>query len=353
MLAGLVPYGPAKSRIVAARKSAYLTGFRRLLKVLSRTSCLTALSALWLGACHPRLVMPDLQGPFEGRQWPEEPDEAHVRHVGSLVLPHQSLARPIAVACAEGRVAVADPLAGAAFVLDLDRKRWRLVRPPRGAERSTPTGVGLLSDGTLLIVDAQRRELQSLPPKKGRRAIPLLQDSELVRPTAIEMLNDSEAVLVDTGGHQLYLVNIAEGSMQSIGPGRGLVGEGFNFPVDAAPSEDGSLYVSDGLNAVIQRLSNDSVSLVAGGVGLGGPALIRPKGLAVDTAGRLHVVDAGMQHVQVYGADGSLAGRYGGPGPGEGSLALPAGICIESNLVYVADSLNRRVQVYSLVDLED
>ncbi|MEQ1571974.1 MAG: hypothetical protein ABMA64_40475, partial [Myxococcota bacterium] len=66
----------------------------------------------------------------------------------------------------------------------------------------------------------------------------------------------------------------------------------------------------------------------------------------VDEWGQLHVVDAGMQHVQVYAPDGALVGRYGGPG----QLALPSGICIDGRTVFVADSLGGRVVVFELTE---
>ena len=51
----------------------------------------------------------------------------------------------------------------------------------------------------------------------------------------------------------------------------------------------------------------------------------RPKGVAVDQEGRIYVVDAATQVVQLFDADGKLLMFFGRAGSGtEGELSLPA-----------------------------
>lgn len=299
-------------------------------------------------ACQGRLRVPDLAGPYEGVAWPAPPDAPRVRYVGALELPSQGFALPLGVACARDKVAVADARASVVYVLDLSRRRWTVVRPPPGDEPSTPVGVAWLPDGSVVLVDATRRTVSRTDGRSRGKARVLVQGGPLVRPTAVRHLGDDVLLVVDTGGHRLYEVSASDGTVTPVGPDRGAAGEGFNFPVDVAAADDGSLFVADGMNAVVQQLQGEALSTVAGDLGDFG--LVRPKGIALDGAGQLHVVDAGLQDVQVYRTDGVFVGRYGGPGPGDGALALPARICIEGQLVFVADSLNRRLQVYALQD---
>jgi hypothetical protein len=52
----------------------------------------------------------------------------------------------------------------------------------------------------------------------------------------------------------------------------------------------------------------------------------RPKGIAVDPAGRIHVVDAAFNNVQIFNDRGDLLMPYGGPGPHRANLDLPADV---------------------------
>ncbi len=72
----------------------------------------------------------------------------------------------------------------------------------------------------------------------------------------------------------------------------------------------------------------------------------RPRGLAVDDAGRIWVVDGGNDRVVVLDPFLSLVASVGSSGDGIGQFRSPWGIAIDSmGRVAVADSLNRRVQV--------
>jgi DNA-binding beta-propeller fold protein YncE len=50
--------------------------------------------------------------------------------------------------------------------------------------------------------------------------------------------------------------------------------------------------------------------------------------VAVDAQGRVYVVDAAFENVQVFDAEGRLLMFFGGPGHNPGDLGLPAGIAI-------------------------
>jgi hypothetical protein len=54
----------------------------------------------------------------------------------------------------------------------------------------------------------------------------------------------------------------------------------------------------------------------------------RPKGVAVDQEGRIYVVDAGLNAVQVFDDQMRLLIYFGWPGLEAGSLNLPSGIAV-------------------------
>lgn len=80
-----------------------------------------------------------------------------------------------------------------------------------------------------------------------------------------------------------------------------------------------------------------------------------PRGVAVDGAGRVYVTDTGNERIMVYEvaeADGQIQATYlyqiGTMGPDLGQFVEPVGIAVDaSGWVYVADTLNGRVQVFS------
>jgi hypothetical protein len=62
------------------------------------------------------------------------------------------------------------------------------------------------------------------------------------------------------------------------------------------------------------------------------------------------VVDAAFENVQIFDPEGRLLLPFGGPGTGPGEFTLPGGVFLDSsNTIWVADSFNRRVQVFRLL----
>jgi DNA-binding beta-propeller fold protein YncE len=83
-----------------------------------------------------------------------------------------------------------------------------------------------------------------------------------------------------------------------------------------------------------------------GKLGDGAGDFDKPKGVALDSAGHVYVVEGLNDVVQIFDASGRLLLVFGGSGAGDGQLWLPTGITIAYDIVYVADSANRRVQVF-------
>lgn len=318
---------------------------------VNRLALALVAAVLGLPGCARRvpvsLERPAADGPF----WPSPPDTPRVGWVASLVMPGTGFGRPLDVACGrEHQVAVADPDAGAVWLVDLERGRYRVRRTAGGEPLGTPVAVDVGGDGRLFVSDPARNAV--FVASSARRPLRrLVQGPPISRPTGLHALADGGVLVVDSGSHRIWEVPAEGGAPVVRGGGRGGIGEGFNFPVDVVTTPWDELLVADSLNAAVQVVdASGSIRFLAGGAGPKSDQLVRPKGLAVDALGQVHLVDAGMQHVQVYDQQGRLLGRYGRPGDGPGELALPGGICIdEHHHIFVADSLNRRVEVYLLL----
>lgn len=283
-------------------------------------------------ACAHTVPLPLGAPPADGPVWPAPPDPPRVAWVGAIGAP----GRPLDVGCGGGRLAIVD---AERSIRVIDAVRSRDERP-RGGPRA-PIGASIEPDGTVWAVDAAAGALFRLDPG-GRAWSPVRVDLPLSRPTAVVRRDEQHLAVVETGAHRVSTVDLGTGGVQPLG-GRGEIGVGFNFPLDVV-ARDGELWVVDGMNAAVQAIADGPPRQLVRAT------FVRPKGLAVDHLGRLHVVDGGMQHVQVYDpATGAWLGRYGQPGDGPGELALPSGICIDGDRVYVADSLNQRIQVFALL----
>ena len=129
-------------------------------------------------------------------------------------------------------------------------------------------------------------------------------------------------------------------------PGNGK-GE-FSSPSGVATDRNGYPFVADTLNNRIQRFNNSGEYVSEfGGAGSGEGALVAPRGVAVDPRGYVYVTSGNS--IFLFGVDGTYITKWGGTGSGDGQLSDPQGIAVNSTgtAVYVADTGNRRIQVFA------
>jgi DNA-binding beta-propeller fold protein YncE len=129
---------------------------------------------------------------------------------------------------------------------------------------------------------------------------------------------------------------------------------GLSFPNGVAADSAGNVYVTDGNNGRLIVLGPDDQVLAQIGRGVGDGNLGLPRGVAIDGQDRVYVGDATGQGVFVYGTlkpgetHLQYLGFFGGEGASNGQFLFPTGVNLDARgRVYVADSGNDRVQVWS------
>ena len=119
----------------------------------------------------------------------------------------------------------------------------------------------------------------------------------------------------------------------------------FVAPVGVAPLPDGGVLVSDAELGVVVSLAADGTPRRLIGDGL----LDRPTGVVYDApSARIFVADTRANDIKVLDAnDGSLLFTFGGEGESAGYLNAPTYLAATSERIYVSDTLNARIQVFS------
>ncbi len=84
-----------------------------------------------------------------------------------------------------------------------------------------------------------------------------------------------------------------------------------------------------------------------GHAGTGPAQFNRPEGICVDSHDRLYVADSCNHRIQIFSSDGQLISSYGKAGTGLGELSYPYDICVDkAGRQYVCEFGNSRIQVF-------
>jgi len=264
----------------------------------------------------------------------------------------EGLSRPLALAAHQGWVAVVNSLDPSVSVFDFNRREFSRLNLGEGGAQRAPVGISVDRNGAwyvadslsgyVLVLDAQGRLLRKIGgPRWLSRLVNVTVDASAQR---VYALDQSE------GQHRVRVFNAVTGShLLDIGRSGDAAGE-FNLPVDAAVGPGGRLYVVDSGNFRVQIFNSqgDYVSSF-GTAGKRAGQFLRPKEIATDAQGLVYVADATLGNVQVFSADGVYQyaiGVHGDQGA-DATYMLPSGVALDSDgRLYVLDQWYVKLDVY-------
>jgi uncharacterized protein (TIGR03437 family) len=315
---------------------------------------------------------------------------------------------PASAAALNHSKGIAVDAAGNVYIADMDNARIRQVTPTgmintvagngfRGASGdggsatsasfSDISAVTIDLYGNLYIADSSNRRIRRVTPNgivttiagtgvegfsgEGGAAASAM----LGRPVALAVDAVGNLYFADSTNQRVRRIGV-DGVITTVagngvdaysGDGGPAVSASLGFPLGVAFDAAGNLYVADGDNNRVRRITPGGIiSTIAGNghggfSGDGGPATAAsiniPSDVAVDGAGNLYIADAGNNRVRKVDTSGAITtvagngtdGFSGDGGPStQAMLNYPWGLAVDgAGTVYISDRVNSRVRIIS------
>lgn len=257
--------------------------------------------------------------------------------------------KPYGVAVRAGTIYVCDTSLPGIDIIDLEQRTLENVSPRGEGQLQTPINCTVDPEtGRLYVTDTGRRQVVIFD--STLRYIDALEGTDAVQPTDVAV-HDDRLWVTDHAGRQVRVYDKRTLAFERAFPDASVDDEALlRQPTNLWIAND-RVYVSDFGDFRIKIFGTDGTFIgTLGSYGRRLGQFARPKGLAVDRDGRLYVVDAAFENVQIFNPNGELLMFFGGPYQGPGNMWLPAQVVVDyDNLSYFEDLVDPRFDLQYLV----
>ena len=161
-------------------------------------------------------------------------------------------------------------------------------------------------------------------------------------PEGVAFDDENNLYVADCLNHRVQRINLTNSTFLHFGT-KGSGNGQLDSPHGIATHND-KLYVADTENGRVSVFCISSLTFYST---FGKQQLGRPHDIAVNNQAQLLVVDYNLHYIFIFTPQGDLVKTIGGPGSQKGQLSYAYGIAVDINgFIYVADSMNHRVSVF-------
>jgi ABC-type Fe3+ transport system permease subunit/DNA-binding beta-propeller fold protein YncE len=215
-----------------------------------------------------------------------------------------------------------------------------------------PRSLALDRDDDLFVVDTTG-SVQKFSPD-GRFLLSWqMPQTDLGKPKGMGRDSDGDVIVVEP--HYMRVNHFTPDGKMVFQWGIKGTNEGqLMFPRSVAINSRGELFVSEyGLVERVQHFSKNGKMLldVIGKPGEGAGDFNRAEGIGIDARDRLYVADSCNHRIQIFSPDGKFLRSYGKAGNGLGELSYPYDVRVDANgFQFVCEFGNSRIQIFDAND---
>ena len=252
---------------------------------------------------------------------------------------HARFMRPVAVAARGNFIYVVDAGQNLLYRYSRDSGRLTVLKDLKAIVAGEVTDLYVDRDLSFYITDTDGGRVLHFD-REGNQIQVFEDRRNLARPVSITVDEVTGQILIADGFNDDVLIYNRLGILQGAIGTRGTEAGQFMNITSLTAGPDG-VYVTARLGHRVQVLSHDGTYLRS----FQENTVTFPLAIVVDQDKRAFVGDYLDDTIKVYADDGRLVDKLGGSGAGPGRFKRITDLWLDEGLLYVADSLNGRIQV--------